>query len=110
MNGACQLVMMEWVDSAQPSSEWQRLSEYKNPEIVRCVSVGWLIYDGDEVKALAQNMGDVGQESMQVSGIIRIPARCVVRTVELPEPEVTVSSFCSAPLLRPETEPMPRAS
>lgn len=77
------LVLIEWEDSAQPSSGWQFLEDFGKPEIVRCVSAGWLIHDGKRVKALAQNMGDVGEASHQVSGVIRIPSRCVVRMVRL---------------------------
>lgn len=82
----CRLVLIEWEDSGQPSSSWQFLADFTEPEAVSCVSVGWLIHDGEDVKALAQNMGDIGRASMQVSGVIRIPARCVVRTVSLEEP------------------------
>lgn len=83
----CRLVMIEWVDSAQPSPSWEFLSDFGKPEIVTCASVGWLIHDGEDVKALAQNIGHVGGDNTQVSGVIRIPARCVMRTVEISEPE-----------------------
>lgn len=104
---SCPLVMIEWVDSAQPSPSWQYLADFDDPKAIACVSVGWLIHDGDDVKALAQNMGDIGSDAMQVSGVIRIPARCIVRTVELDEPDVTVSSASSdlGPSSHPEREP-----
>lgn len=74
------LVLIEWEDSAQPISGWSWLESFDSFEIVRCQSVGWLIHDGDDVKALAQNMGNLGNEdSAQVSGVIRIPTRCVVK-------------------------------
>ena len=75
---ACPLVMIEWEDSAQPIPEWSYLASFDAPGIIRCVSVGWLIRDDDEMKALAPNMGAIDDEhSMQVSGIIQIPSRCV---------------------------------
>lgn len=85
----CQLVMIEWEDSAQPIPEWTHLASFEPPAIVRVFSVGWLIHDGSDVKALAPNIGNPGcANSAQISGVIRIPARCVVRVVELDEPEL----------------------
>ena len=73
------LVLMEWEDSAQPIPGWAFLEDFDDFGIVRCRSVGWLIHDGEAVKALAQNMGNLSAEdSAQISGVIRIPARCVV--------------------------------
>lgn len=76
--------MVEWEDSAQPVPAWRWVKDYGAPEIVRCTSVGWLIHDGDDVKALAPNMGEIGDD-LQVSGVIRIPTRCVARIVGLEE-------------------------
>lgn len=92
MPPGCRLVLVEWVDSAQPTSNWQFLSDFEVPEIVSCKTVGWLIHDGSEVKALAQNIGDIDKESEQVSGIMRIPAQCVVEIIELVESDVTTFS------------------
>ena len=54
-----------------------------------CVSVGWMIQDDERVKVLAPNFGDVETRNpdgtLQVSGVIRIPTRCVVRICELNE-------------------------
>ena len=89
----CPLVMIEWLDSAQPTANWSYLQTYEPRAAVQCVSVGWLIHDGD-VKALAQNFGDViDADSAQVSGVIHIPARCVTRTTYLDETGVTSPSF-----------------
>jgi len=75
------LVLAEWEDSAQPKSNWVFLSDFEKPEIIKCVSVGWLINDGADVKALAPNIGD----GEQASGIICIPSRCITRLVKLKE-------------------------
>lgn len=97
----CPLVFVEWEDSAQPIPGWQHLADFKPSPVVRCVSVGWLIYDGDDMKAIAPNMGGIENEySAQVSGVIRIPARCIIRTVKLDEPEL-VSAAC--PSFHPAT-------
>ena len=82
----CPLVMIEWEDSAQPAPAWRHLSDIPKPKGVRCASVGWLLHDG-RVKALAPNMGAIGDEmNIQASGVIEIPSRCVVRVHRLREP------------------------
>lgn len=79
-----QIVLVEWEDSRQPRPAWLRLSDLPTPDIVRCQSVGWLVYDGDDVKMLAPNLGDIGDpENAQASGVIQIPARCVVSVLTL---------------------------
>lgn len=86
----CRLVIIEWEDSAQPIASWRYLSGFDQFEAVRCVSVGWLIHDGDDVKALAQNFGNLDDEnSAQVSGVIQIPTRCIVAVHNLKEPRLT---------------------
>ena len=77
------LVLIEWEDSAQPVAAWQYLDDIERQEIVQCQSVGFLIHDGKDVKALAPNVGELGTEHAQVSGVIRIPARCVTRVRRL---------------------------
>ena len=86
----CPLVFIEWVDSAQPISSWKHLSDFETHTAVKCASVGWLIYDGDDTKAVAPNMGGLENENnVQVSGVIRIPTRCVIKVSYLDEPELT---------------------
>ena len=83
----CPLVMLEWEDSRRAQSDWIHLSEFTPGNAVRCVSVGWMIHDGSNVKVLAPNMGDVGDgdAELQVSGVIHIPARCVMKITTLIE-------------------------
>jgi hypothetical protein len=82
--------MIEWEDSAQPIPAWSYLASFEAPGIILCVSVGWLIRDDDEMKALAPNMGAINDEnSVQVSGVIQIPTRCVVNVTRLREPRLT---------------------
>lgn len=79
-------MLIEWEDSTQPVPRWVYLANLENAPAVKCASVGWLIHDGKDVKALAPNMGDLGDsDSAQASGIIRIPARCIIRVVLLTE-------------------------
>lgn len=82
------LVMIEWLDSTQPVSQWQHLSDYNCADAIKCVSVGFLIHDGDKVKGLAPNMGDVDKENnIQASGIIHIPACSITKIIALEEKE-----------------------
>lgn len=82
----CPLVMVEWEDSAQPIPNWSYLASFEAPGTIRCVSVGWLIRDDGQMKALAPNMGAIDDEnSMQVSGVIQIPTRCVLSVSPLGE-------------------------
>lgn len=83
---ACPLVMVEWEDSAQPIPSWSYLASFEAPGTIRCVSVGWMIRDDDEMKALAPNMGAIDDEnSVQVSGVIQIPTRCVLHVTPMAE-------------------------
>jgi hypothetical protein len=87
---SCPLVMIEWEDSAQPIPSWGLLADFEPSGTLKCASVGWLIQDDDQVKALAPNMGAVNDErSLQVSGVMQIPASCVLRITRLKEPRVT---------------------
>lgn len=73
------LVKVEWEDSARPIPAWQWVDDYVLPETVLCVSVGYLIAETDKAIAVAPNMGDVGRDRLQASGIIRIPLCSVKR-------------------------------
>ena len=96
--GDYQLVLVEWEDSAQPLPAWRWLSQCDDFGFVVCYSVGWLIHDGDTVKALAPNIGSCGDDDdRQVSGLIRIPARCIRKMAVLKE----------APAISPSEEPGP---
>jgi hypothetical protein len=82
--------MVEWEDSAQPIPGWSYLASFEAPGIIRCASVGWLVRDDEQMKALAPNMGGLDNEnSVQVSGVIQIPTRCVRRITPLPEPSLS---------------------
>jgi len=86
----CPLVFVEWEDSAQPIPYWQHLSDFEAKPVVKCVSVGWLIHDEKDMKAIAPNMGGMENEyNAQVSGVIRIPARCITKITKLKEPKLS---------------------
>lgn len=78
------MVLIEWVDSRQPVPDWRYVSDYENAmNIVPVLSLGFLIHDGKDVKALAPNLGQLGQPDEQTSGVIRIPARAVLKIKRL---------------------------
>lgn len=80
------LVLVEWQDSAQPLSHWLLLSDAPKPEIILCVSVGWVISETKDVLMLAPNIGDIQSGgSAQASGFIRIPTAAVTRRAKLRE-------------------------
>jgi hypothetical protein len=82
------LLLVEWLDSAQPMPGWRFLDDTPPLDVVRCVSVGWLVAKSDQVWMLAPNLGCCGEgEDTQASGFIRIPALAVVRSVSLLEAE-----------------------
>jgi hypothetical protein len=74
------LVLVEWEDSARPIGAWQWIEDYQIPEIVGCISVGYLIAETKRAIALAPNLGDIGRERVQA---IRIPHSAVRRMIEL---------------------------
>ena len=101
----CPLVMVEWEDSAQPIPSWSYLASFDPPGTIRCASVGWLIRDDGQMMALAPNMGAIDDEnSVQVSGVIQIPTRCVLKLTRLREPSLTCPSSS-----RPARARKPRA-
>jgi len=79
------LVMVEWHDSRRPIDVWSRVGD--KPEFAHtvCRSVGWLVHDGADVKAIAPNLGDMGTDEEQMIGAIQIPARAIVSMRDLVE-------------------------
>ena len=110
-DNACPLVMVEWEDSAQPIPAWSYLASFDAPGTIRCVSVGWLVRDDGQMMAVAPNMGAIDDEnSVQISGVIQIPTRCVLKLTRLREPSLTSSVRASDPAPRrkpPRCEPVP---
>ena len=78
-------VAIEWIQPREPEGGWTSYADFDPGETQVCLSVGRLIHDDDCVKALAGSAMLVGDEDVWLSGIIEIPARCVVRIVRLEE-------------------------
>jgi hypothetical protein len=63
---------------------------------IECATVGWLLKDDDDIKVVCQSVGDLENPSnAQASGIMTIPARCVLSMERLTEEEVPTSSVGS---------------
>ena len=84
MSGNPKLVLIEWMDSFGCSSQWQQIEDCK-PQALRCKSVGWLIYDGDDCKLVVPHISDPEHESarMQGCGDMTIPTKAVISIQEL---------------------------
>ena len=97
MRNGCPLVIIRWQDSAQPLPAWQYLSALPRTRPIECATVGWLLKDDDDVKVICQSVGDLDNpKNAQASGIMTIPARCVISIDILTEEEVITSSLGSA--------------
>ena len=97
MRTDCPLVIIRWQDSAQPLPSWQYLSALPRTRPIECATVGWLLKDDDDIKVVCQSVGDLDNPTnAQASGIMTIPARCVLSIEKLTEEEVLTSSVGSA--------------
>lgn len=93
------LVLIEWLDSGQPMPNWQWLEQIEPRRPHLCVSVGFLVQDGDEAKVLAPNLGasDGGGTWDQASGVITIPTTAVQRMLRLNANVATLCPLASLP-------------
>jgi hypothetical protein len=92
MRTDCPLVLVEWLDSRQPTTGWAYLRDAPNDPAVRCATVGWLLRDG-EVKLVCQTVGDFGDNGdPQGMGMVQIPACAVVKVSVLREVSERASS------------------
>jgi hypothetical protein len=79
MTDNCPLVLIRRLDSRQPCAAWRYLADVGEPKAVECATVGWLLKDNADVKVVCQSVGDLGDpENAQASGVMAIPARCVI--------------------------------
>jgi len=66
------LVRIEWLDAKGVSSEWENRKKMKRLKPSKCVSVGFLVDDGEEFKTIAQTV-----EKDHILGRHTIPAGCI---------------------------------
>ena len=85
------LVLIEWQDS-YCATGWQSISDLGG-EPLTCRSVGWLVRENESCKVLAPHLSqDHGEAPSQGNGIMAIPVRSIIRTVDLLDPAATASS------------------
>lgn len=82
------LVIVTWVDSAQPVPGWCYLTDLPPNTAVQCKSVGWIVADSGESVMLAPNIGDEREDSAQASGCFRIPRASIIGIVEISPPGI----------------------
>ncbi|MDR7060837.1 MULTISPECIES: hypothetical protein [unclassified Sphingopyxis] len=74
------------VPPREPYGGWVSCEAFQPEQVQTCLSIGRLIHDDDCIKVLAGSATIVGdEERLMLSGVIEIPARCVVRVVRLEE-------------------------
>lgn len=74
------VVMIDWLDSGQPISEWQFLDGFKFQRAHRCVTVGHYLGESEDAVTVAISTATVDHtdEMGQASGITLIPKCAIV--------------------------------
>jgi hypothetical protein len=72
------LVLLEWEDSSQPVARWYQMDEINLATVVVSRTVGFLVRDDDQMKAVAHSVANG-----LATGLIKIPSRAVTRMVRL---------------------------
>ena len=100
-NPKFKMVLIEWFDSAQPSTDWSWLENIPADfyKATRCRTVGWLVHDDPDMKAVAAS---ISADNKQAIGITRIPA-CAVHKIE----ELVVSQPATLAELREQVRSRP---
>jgi hypothetical protein len=76
------MVLIEWLDSRQPSIGWQFVENMEMPKPCKCLSVGWLLDEGEDQIVIAAHMNDMDQDD-QVMGVMVIPSCSVLKKTPL---------------------------
>lgn len=72
------LVKVTWIDSCEPYTGWQHIASLKPPDSIECISVGFLVDDGERTKTIAPHITHPADEHAQGCGIIVIPTKAVL--------------------------------
>lgn len=113
MTDGCPLVLVRWLDSRQPVASWRFLAGIELQGPVECATVGWLIGDTADAKTVCQSVGDLGHpDNAQASGVMTIPARCIISIERLVEEDAVTSASpsCREPALQPTPLPTSQVS
>ena len=79
------LILVEWIDSIQPCSEWSYLTALPEVGVATCQSVGWLVSETEDTVMLAPNLARLlsDEDVSQGSGFFRIPKVAIIKQIEL---------------------------
>ncbi|MGI9501859.1 MAG: hypothetical protein ACR2RE_02220 [Geminicoccaceae bacterium] len=82
------LVYIEWIDSFGCSTTWTEIKEIA-PELLVCVSVGFLAYDGEDCKVIVPHISQENHRhsEQQGCGDMCIPTVAVKKMIELQRPQ-----------------------
>jgi len=75
-------VLIKWLDSRNPTSNWQFLDDLNPPLPCKCVSVGFLLSEDQSQKILASHINDLDGD-IQVMGVMAIPCYCILEIREI---------------------------
>lgn len=74
------LVLIEWVDSYSFYEQWDFIKEIAEPEIVKCISVGFVIKETDDSIMILPH---ISGENEAGRGGICIPKISIIKTIKL---------------------------
>jgi hypothetical protein len=85
---ASRLILVEWLDSSQPSSGWGWLRTTDRYDIVPHRSVGWLVEQPNpDLLVLAPTLSQPDEDGdRQTIGLLRIPACAITGRWEIVDP------------------------
>ena len=86
------LVKITWIDSCEPYVGWQHIQALKQPDSMECISVGFLVDDGERAKTIAPHVTAPITESAQGCGIMVIPTASIVRIDRLSVSELALDA------------------
>ncbi len=87
------LVLVRWLDSAAPDSNWISLRDYQGVASLECISVGYLVHEGDGRKTIAPHIAYPNdEEQRQGNGLTVIPDQAILSM----ERRICPSSACEA--------------
>lgn len=90
------LVLIEWEDS-YCATGWQHIADLGVSPLV-CRSVGWLVRESEDCKVVAPHISTEHSEApLQGNGMMAIPTRAILRTVDLGVPVGATSSSSTVP-------------
>ena len=70
-------VMVTWVDSVQPDSHWQFLSNMPKADLPVCQTLGWVVDETPDSLMVAQTVSAEDDGDHAAIGLVRIPKAAI---------------------------------